>query len=54
MVIDEVKVEDLPEEFTLTVTTTSINNPAIRKALEEGSELEFARLSDRGYSMRIK
>jgi hypothetical protein len=46
--------ETVPAEFTKSVTTVSIDNELVRKALEEGQELEFAQLGERGTSLRIK
>jgi Siphovirus Gp157 len=51
---DSQNIEDYPEAYRKTVTTTSPDREAIRKALESGQSLDFARLGDRGQSMRIK
>jgi hypothetical protein len=44
--------EELPQEFQK--VTIEPNNEAIRKALDEGKELEFAQYGERGESLRIK
>ena len=44
--------EELPQEFQK--VTIEANNEAIRKALDEGQELEFAQYGERGESLRIK
>lgn len=47
-----VQPEELPEEYRRTVYET--DNEAIRKALDEGKELDFAEYGERGESLRIK
>ena len=44
--------DELPQEFQK--VTIEANNEAIRKALDEGQELEFAQYGERGESLRIK
>lgn len=43
---------DVPEEYTKTVIETDTDK--IRKDLEEGKELNFAHLEERGESLRIR
>lgn len=43
---------DLPKEYAKTIIEP--DNEKIRKALESGNTLEFAKLLDRGESLRIK
>ena len=43
---------DVPEEFTKTITEA--DNDKIRQFLEEGNNLPFAHLKERGESLRIK
>ncbi len=51
-VFDESKpVEELPERFQR--VSVEPDTKAIRQALESGEELDFARLGDRGASIRI-
>lgn len=45
-------VYDIPQEYCIFVPKP--NNELIRKALEDGQELEFARLKERGEHLRIK
>jgi hypothetical protein len=45
---------DLPEEYTLTEITLKPDKEGIREALEQGQELPFAYLEERGSSIRIK
>lgn len=53
MVIDEsVPVAQLPKQFQR--VSIDPDTAAIREALERGEHLDFARLGDRGSSMRIK
>jgi uncharacterized protein Veg len=47
------KIETLPLQFVKTVTHKIPNGDAVRKALEEGRELSFARLEERGFHIRI-
>lgn len=47
-----VVADELPEEFQK--VRIDINTDAIREALENGEELEFARLGERGESLRIR
>lgn len=44
--------EKLPEAFTL--TSVQIDKDAVRNALEAGEALDFAKLGERGESLRIK
>ena len=43
---------DVPDDYT--ITTTAPDNEAIRAALDAGEELDFARLQERGESLRIR
>lgn len=53
LIIDEsVPVVDLPEKYQL--WDVKANKEAIRKALEEGKELPFAFIGERGESLRLK
>jgi len=52
VILDSRPVENLPEGFKK--THIAADNEAIRKALESGEVLDFARLGDRGQSLRIK
>jgi chromosome segregation ATPase len=52
--LDSRPAEDYPEQYRQTATVTSPNREAIRAALESGEILDFARLGDRGQSLRIK
>jgi chromosome segregation ATPase len=52
--LDSQPAENYPEQYRQTVTVTSPNREAIRAALEAGESLDFARLGDRGQSLRIK
>lgn len=45
-------VNTLPQEYVKQVPT--IDNEAIRKSLESGEELPFAKLGDRGFHLRIR
>lgn len=45
-------VYDIPQEYCIFVPKP--NNELIRKALEDGQELEFARFKERGEHLRIK
>lgn len=49
---DNIEPENLPEAFTL--KSIQINREAVREALENGEALGFAKLGDRGESLRIK
>ncbi len=49
---DSVSATQLPEQFQK--VSIDPNTAAIREALERGEHLEFARLGERGTSMRIK
>lgn len=52
LILDESKpVEELPERFQR--VSLEADTKAIRQALEAGEELDFARLGDRGASIRI-
>jgi hypothetical protein len=50
MILDDVLGVDIPEQFTY----REIDRVAVREALDKGEVLDFARLGDRSYSMRIK
>lgn len=50
MILDDVTLSELPEKFTY----REIDRVAVREALDKGEVLDFARLGDRSYSMRIK
>jgi len=52
LILDSRPVENLPEGFKKIQIVA--DNEAIRKALEAGQVLDFARLGDRGQSLRIK
>jgi hypothetical protein len=53
VILDETySVAEIPDELCKVERTPDLN--AIRAALENGHELEFARLGDRGQSMRIR
>jgi chromosome segregation ATPase len=54
VILDSRPAEDYPEQYRQTVTVTSPDREAIRAALEGGKILDFARLGDRSYSLRIK
>lgn len=47
-----VQPEELPEEFQKVVVTA--NQDEIRRVLSSGTELEFARLGERGFHLRIR
>lgn len=49
---EDVKPEDVPEEFTM--IEYSYNNDAIRKALDAGERLGFAKYGERGTHLSIK
>ena len=49
---DSVSPTELPEKFQK--VNVEIDKTAIRSALEAGEDLDFARLGDRGASIRIK
>ena len=49
---DDFNIMEIPEAFQL--WDVKPNNEAIRKALETGEELSFARLGERGESLRLK
>lgn len=51
LVITQPDLSLIPDEYTWTVIQT--NNDAIRKDLDEGKELPFAHLGERGISLRI-
>ena len=46
--------EDVPEALVKTIVTKTIDNEQVRAKLEAGEELPFARLGERGRSLRIK
>ncbi|WP_041429505.1 siphovirus Gp157 family protein [Synechococcus sp. PCC 7502] len=50
MILDDVPASELPEQFTY----REIDRVAVRQALDKGEVLDFARLGDRGQSLRIK
>jgi hypothetical protein len=50
----DVDPEKLPEEFRREVVTYRADSDAIRAALGRGEELPFARLGERGTSLRIR
>ena len=52
--LDATPPEDLPARFARTVTTTTPDKDAIRKALEAGESLDFAVLEERGTRLSIK
>ena len=52
VISDSILATDLPERFSR--VTVEPNTTAIREALEAGEELDFARLGERGTSIRIK
>lgn len=54
IIADGTQVEDVPEAFVKTVVMHSIDNEQVRAKLEAGEELPFARLGERGRSLRIK
>lgn len=54
IIAEGTKAEDLPAEYQQTKTEIKINNDAVRKALESGETLPFARLGERGRSLRIR
>ncbi|NJL98656.1 MAG: siphovirus Gp157 family protein [Synechococcaceae cyanobacterium SM2_3_2] len=45
---------DLPDDYTQTELLVKPDKEAIREALEQGQELPFAHLGERGSSIRIK
>lgn len=47
-------INEISEEFAPTVITRDIDRNAVRRALESGRELPFARLGDRGHQLRIR
>lgn len=49
---DELDLDTLPEKYVK--RTESINTAAVRETLEAGETLDFARLGERGESLRIK
>lgn len=52
VISDSILATELPEQFQR--VTVEPNTAAIREALEAGEELDFARLGERGTSIRIK
>jgi hypothetical protein len=52
VISDEILATNLPEQYQR--VTVEPNTTAIREALEAGEELEFARLGERGTSLRIR
>ena len=52
VIIDEIAPEELPEKFQRVIVEA--DKKAIREALEQMEELPFARLGERGKSLRIK
>jgi hypothetical protein len=53
--VDDVDALDVAEAFPdFVVTTTTINNDAVRKHLEAGGTLPFARLLPRGTHLKVK
>lgn len=50
----EVNKEKVPKDFTKTTVIVEPDNDKIRKALEEGKELDFAELKPRGTHITIK
>lgn len=48
----DMKVEQIPLEFVKVVQ--EVDKDAVREYLESGNELDFARLGERGESLRIK
>ena len=51
LIVDYINAEDLPQEFQK--VTISANNDAIREALENGKQLEWARIGERGEHIKI-
>lgn len=49
---DSISAVELPEEYQS--WDVKVNKDAIRKALEEGKELPYARIGERGESIRLK
>lgn len=49
---ENINTDDLPSYYTK--VTKEIDTTAVRNALEAGVELDFARLGERGESLRIK
>lgn len=49
---DNIEPENLPSEYTR--TSIQINKDAVRESLEAGETLAFAKLGERGESLRIK
>jgi hypothetical protein len=50
LIVDDVIPSELPNKFTY----KEVDRVAVREALEKGEILDFARLGDRGQSLRIK
>lgn len=51
MTIDDDKV---PDAYTTLETVVKVDKERIRKELEDGQQLAFARLGERGHTLRIK
>ena len=52
LILDDIPVESLPEEYQ--IWDVKANKDAIRKDLEAGKELSYARIGERGESIRLK
>jgi hypothetical protein len=50
----ELKDAEVPDAYTTLETVVKVDRERIRKELEEGKELAFAKLGERGESLRIK
>ena len=50
----DVEPEELPEEFRITRTVIDADKEKIRKALDDGAVLEFARYGERGTRLAIR
>ena len=52
LILDDIPAESLPEEYQ--IRDVKANKDAIRKDLEAGKELPYARIGERGESIRLK
>ena len=52
LIVEDVPVSEIPAQYQ--VVNWSLDRDAVRAALEAGTELNFARLGDRGSHIRIK
>jgi precorrin-2 methylase len=50
----ELKDAEVPDAYTTLETVVKVDRERIRKELEEGKQLAFAKLGERGESLRIK